>query len=274
MKRIFAYLSLTLKNWLSNASVIDASSGVVVTLTSHSRRIRHAFAAIESIGQGKLKPARIILFLGNQHEKEELPASLKRLMLRGLEISFCEDVGPHTKYFPYLLSTVSLDKPLVTADDDKLYRDDWLATLMEKWKREPELIHCFRAREIRLDDRGLQAYWNWPLCQSDQPSVLHFATGVSGVIYPVSFQRLLKQAGDEFRGLCPKADDIWLHVMALRHGYRIRQVSAQSLEYPGIPGSSRYALRRTNVDDFGNDEQIARTYLPKDILQLRDAAGK
>ncbi len=272
MIRLLAFGILFLRNWLSRAAVVDPASGVVVTLTSHAGRVRKVFAAIESIGRGLKRPARIILYLGHTYEKQTLPESLQRLVSRGLEIIYCDDVGPHTKFFPYLLSQSSLDMPLVTADDDKLYDKYWLATLEAKWRREPELIHCFRAREIRLNRNGIAPYWDWPLCTSDQPSILHFATGVSGVIYPPSFQKLLKQEGNLFLELCPKADDIWLHVMALRHGYRIRQVSAKSLEYPGIPGASQYALRRINVDDLGNDEQIKKTYLPDDIRHLRAIA--
>ncbi len=273
MKRFLSYFSLLLRNWWSDSRIVDPSSKVVVTLTSHSGRIRHAFAAIESIGRGLLKPSRIILYLDKKNERAALPASLTSLASRGLEIHFCEDVGPHTKYYPYLLTEPNLDLPLVTADDDKLYEKDWLATLLARWRQEPDLIHCFRAREIRVGQHGIEPYWNWPVCSSDQPSLLHFATGVSGVIYPPSFQKILKEAGDVFRDLCPKADDIWLHVMALRHGYQVRQINRYSIEYPGIPGSSRYALRRTNVDDNGNDVQISRTYTPDDVHRLREAAG-
>lgn len=274
MKRLISYLGMWLRNLGTRSSIIDPSSGVVVTLTSHSGRIRHAFAAIESIGQGSLKPARIILYLGRQNESQVLPATLVRLIARGLEIVYCEDMGPHTKYRPYLVSQKSLDRPLVTADDDKLYARDWLQTLFQRWRQEPRLIHCFRARDIRLDAHGIQPYWNWPLCRSDQASALHFATGVSGVIYPPEFQCLLRDAGETFRDLCPNADDIWLHVTAIRHGFQIRQVHRQSQEYPGIPGASRYALRRANVDDRGNDDQIAKTYQADDIRILREAAAE
>ena len=65
MNRYLTYIALFLRNCFSNARVIDASSGVVVTLTSHSVRVKHAFAAIESIGNGSLKPSRLILYLGH-----------------------------------------------------------------------------------------------------------------------------------------------------------------------------------------------------------------
>ena len=273
MRRYLTYTTLFLRNCWSNASVIDASSGVVVTLTSHSIRIKHAFAAIESIGNGSLKPARLILYLGRDQEQLLLPATLKRLVNRGLEIRFCDDVGPHTKYYPHLVAEPKLELPLVTADDDAMMCRDWLATLMSRWCQEPDIIHCFRAREIKLNDNGMEPYNNWPLCQSDQPSIRHFATGVSGVIYPPAFQYALKAAGDEFQKRCPRADDIWLHVRALRHGYRIRQISTRSMEHLSIPGMSRFGLRRSNVDGSGNDHQIKKTYSNEDIERLLAATN-
>lgn len=273
MNRYLVYLTCFLRNHFSKSSVVDSLSGVVVTLTSHSVRIKHAFAAIESIGDGSLKPARLILYLGHDQESLSLPATLKRLVNRGLEIRFCDDVGPHTKYYPHLVAEQTLEQPLVTADDDTMMSRDWLATLMSRWRQEPEIIHCFRAREIRLSDGTIEPYNNWPLCQSDQPSIRHFATGVSGVIYPPSFQKHLKNAKDEFQNCCPRADDIWLHVMALRHGYRIRQISTRSLEHLSIPGMSRFGLRRSNVDGSGNDDQIKKTYNSEDV-QLLLAATK
>lgn len=266
------YLTCFLRNHLSKSSVVDSSSGVVVTLTSHSVRIKHTFAAIESIGNGSLKPTRLILYLGRDQESLSLPATLRRLVNRGLEIRFCDDVGPHTKYYPHLVAEPKLELPLVTADDDTMMSRDWLATLMSRWRQEPAIIHCFRAREIRLSEGSIEPYNNWPLCQSDQPSIRHFATGVSGVIYPPAFQNDLKNAKDEFQNCCPRADDIWLHVMALRHGYRIRQISTRSLEHLSIPGMSRFGLRRSNVDGSGNDDQIKKTYNSEDV-QLLLAAG-
>jgi hypothetical protein len=271
MKRYLKYLALFFQNCWSNSKVVDPKSDVVVTLTSHSVRIKHVFAAIESVGKGTVKPARLILYLGYDLEFLPLPATLKRLVKRGLEIRFCEDVGPHTKYYPYIAAEPQLELPLVTFDDDTMLDSEWLATLMSSWREEPDLINCFRAREIKLSDGGIETYRNWPLCVTDQPSLKHFATGVSGVIYPPAFQRLLKTAGEDFRNRCPRADDIWLHVIALRHGYRIRQVSAKSLDFPSIPGMSRLGLRRTNVDGSGNDDQIRQTYTSKDIQNLVDA---
>ncbi len=271
MKRILIFLRLYLLNLFAKASVIDENGDVVVTLTSHSDRIRRAFASVESIGLGEKRPRRLILFLGKKYAPQPLPATLQRLVRRGLEVQYVDDVGPHTKYYPYLLITSRFEWPLVTADDDKMYDRGWLAGLIDAYRAEPAMVNCWRAREVRVDASGLRPYDEWPLCRDTRPSLLHFATGVGGVIYPPALLQQLKEAGDVFKDQCPKADDLWLHVMAIRHGYPIRQIDRKAREYPGVPRSSETALQRTNIDGKRNDVQAAQTYTAEDLHLLRQA---
>lgn len=273
MQRILTFIRLYLRNLFSRAAVTDTGSSVVVTLTSHSDRIQRAFAAVESIGLGTLRPRRLILFLGKRYESLPLPVSLKRLCSRGLEVMFVDEAGPHTKYYPYLQQSSDFCEPLVTADDDKMYSREWLERLVDAYRQHPAEINCWRARDIRLDADGLRPYREWRLCQSTEASATHFATGVGGVIYPPEFLRRLKRAGQAFSVCCPKADDLWLHVNALRAGFPVRQIHPQAREFPGVPRSSRTALQRTNVDQDGNDVQAAKTYSEEDLALLRAAVA-
>ncbi len=272
MKRVLLYLLHCLRNVLARSPIIDSAAAAVVTLTSHADRIVRVHATIESIGRGHCRPRRILLYLGRQHECEPLPRGLQRLQRRGLEIVYVDDVGPHTKYYPWLLANDRFDHPLVTADDDKLYPRDWLAGLLDAYRARPDLIHCWRAREIRTGSDGLQPYREWPLCATTHAAFHHLATGVGGVIYPTAFLRALKSAGDQFRDCCPKADDLWLHVTALREGFRVRQVEGRAREFSGIPRSSRSSLQRTNIDGGQNDTQAARTYTGSDLARLMQEA--
>jgi hypothetical protein len=101
--------------------------------------------------------------------------------------------------------------------------------------------------------------------------VLNFATGVSGVIYPPAFQRKVKEAGMGFTVLCPKADDIWLHVQALRGGFEIKQLKTWEQSFPVMPGTQDMGLIQGNVHGSQNDVQIRKTYTPEDIARLRAA---
>lgn len=74
-----------------------ADHEIIVSLTSHGRRIFDVSVAIESIMQGTVKPNRIVLWLSEQMRGKSLPVVLQRQMARGLEVAFCKDIGSHTK---------------------------------------------------------------------------------------------------------------------------------------------------------------------------------
>jgi hypothetical protein len=78
----------------------------------------------------------------------------------------------------------------------------------------------------------------------------------------------LKQEGTAFLDCCPKNDDIWLHVQALRAEYRVRQISETQFRHWEIPGTQSIALYHHNVARSGNDQQIKATYTAEDIRKL------
>jgi hypothetical protein len=258
------------RNLHSTRPVIGAANAHV-SMTTHGKRIDTVYLAIESIAAGAVLPARFILWLDDPGLFGNLPDSLRRLRDRGLEIHLTENFGPHTKYFPYLLSTEFPEVPLVIADDDVLYSSWWLGGLLNAWDREASVVPCYRAHVMRVTNGVIQPYRSWGPCESTTPSYYNFATGVSGCLYPPVLQRKIKQAGSAFMQLCPKADDIWLHVNALRHGFRARQILRHPLNFPGVEGTQDTGLLHTNSLS-GNDDQIRRTYTHEDIATFLSAA--
>jgi hypothetical protein len=251
-----------------------APGGPVVSMTTHGARLHKVHLALESIAAGKLKPARLMLWLDDPAALADLPDPLSRLHARGLELRLAENFGPHTKYYPYLLSLAGdAAAPLVTADDDMLYAADWLAGLAQAHAAEPALVHCWRAREVVLDGNKIAPFARWPYCRSMQPSLRHHAEGVSGVIYPIAFQQALRRAGDAFRACCPRADDLWLHVQAVREDRPVRQIRAEPRSFPCIPGTEAQGLMHENLAGAQNDRQIAATYCEADIRKLIDSAA-
>ena len=246
----------------------------VVSLSTYGARADSVYFAIESIGRGSVLPRRIILWIDDPDIFNALPASLKRLQGRGLEVLFSErNYGPHTKYYPYLLSqgeAIELAPDLVTADDDILYPRNWLADLVVARSRskDDELIFCHRAKRVKIDGDRLAPYVEWADCRDVEPSVINFATGVSGVLYPVQFLRHLKNAGAGFLDSCPKADDLWLHYHAVINGYRIKQVLDVPVLYPFVPRTQASGLVFANVFAGENDRQIANLYTSETIGRI------
>jgi hypothetical protein len=233
-------------------------------------RIKAVYLTIESIGRGHRRPSRIILWLDEKPCFENPPASLRRLVRRGLEIKFCENWGPHKKYYPYVQSEDSFSEPLVTADDDVYYPCDWLSGLIESFTSRPHAVHCYRAYTIRVSASGIAPYLTWKMCKTTKPSLCHFATGVSGILYPNSFLKNLKQANSNFLTCCPRADDIWLHVQALRANFPVCQVHPKAIHFLLIPKTQKTALTKVNTLAGENDRQIGATYSCDDVRLLLD----
>ena len=258
-------LFLNLSNRFGRAPLI-CSGGPVVSLTTHGQRAQTVYLAIESIGRGLLRPSRLILWVDERDVIENLPQELFRLQRRGLEIELCDNFGPHKKYYPYVQNSELLNAPLVTADDDILYPRTWLKNLIDEFRAHPDVINCYRARVIKLGDGGLRRYTEWHFASSTHPSYLHIAGSGAGAVYPTRLQRALKQGGTRFMSCCPKADDIWLHIQAIRAGFMIRQIQKRRARLVTIPHTQTCALWVSNVSD--NDVQMKATYTRDDIRIL------
>jgi hypothetical protein len=258
---------LYLRNRWSSEPALDPS-GPVLSLTTHSHRLARVFYTIESIATGSRKPGRIILWLSDEESCSNPPVTLRRLVSRGLEIHLTEDLGPHTKYYPYIDRERDLVNPLVTADDDMMYPRDWLKRLIRSYESNTSAIHCFRVHRIGIRNGRFTPYNEWFPCKDMQPSHCNFITGVSGVIYPPGYLKYLRQQGRAFTQYCPSGDDIWLSVNALRGRFRIAQVEGGQCEFMRIPGTQDKCLYDINVLCGQNQVQLRRTYSEADLSTL------
>ncbi len=258
------------RNRDSREPFLDAA-GPVVSLTTFGSRLSTVHYTIESIAAGRCKPSRLLLWVAEDELRAGIPATLQRLVARGLEVRACADLLSHKKYFP-AVNLLPADRPLVTADDDVLYPRGWLAGLVAAAARAPDEVHCYRAHEVTFTADGQFApYIDWPGCRSTEPSHHHFFTGVAGVLYPSAVQRALRDAGDAFLICCPRADDIWLNAVAWRSGAKVRQLSPFHPVLFELPGTRDSGLARANVQGGGNDRQLADTFSATERQALRQA---
>jgi hypothetical protein len=227
---------LVLTNHRSTTPVVGAGHANV-SLTTYGKRIATVWKTIETIGSGTVRPRRLILWLDDAAVVANPPATLRRLQARGLEIRLCRDYGPHKKYFPYVQEMLDAepDTTLVTVDDDAYYPPTWLEELLAA--HEPNEVTAFRAR-IRSDG----PYGTWRICATTEPSSRVFATGVSGVAYPPQLLRALRDRGEEFTKVCPRADDFWLHYAAVATKVPIRQVRDTAASWWEMPVAASRGL--------------------------------
>lgn len=258
---------------LTSARPVTGEAPVCVSLTTYGKRLESVFITIESIGAGQVRPARLILWLDDAAAFTHPPEALQRLVSRGLEIKLTDNLGPHTKYHPYVTGESDGVLALVTADDDIIYPRSWLKGLMAGHRRHPEDVICYRAWVIGTENGTIAPYDSWRPCLSSQPNSRNFATGVSGVLYAPAMVEQIAAAGVSFMETCPAADDIWLHAIALRTGRKIRQLKTRPQHFPIIPGTQETGLAQSNFVGKRNDAQAAATYGAEDIALLEHGPG-
>lgn len=253
---------------------VTGDAAAVVNLTSYGHRIATVFYTIESIAAGTVRPRRLILWLDDAAVLADPPPELRRLRARGLELLHCPDYGPHKKQFAYASTVRSPDLPLVAADDDVLYPRSWLADLLAGYSVHPGDVHAHRTHRVEFAGTRLAPYARWSAGAGTEASFRTFCTGVSGILYPPALLRALASEGDVFRHLAPWADDVWVHSVMVRHGFRGRQVAVRQAEYPAVPGTQRGTLYGRNVRNGGNDAQVLACFGETELRRMREDAGE
>lgn len=243
--------------------------GPVVSLTSFGERAKHVSSTVESIGRGRLRPSRLIVWLDDPETFPELAGRLDNQVARGLEVRLTENYGPHTKYYPLVKEEVAVTE-FVTADDDIIYPKWWLSRLMKAASETPDQVVCHRAHRIQLRSNGIDAYENWSAVLTTGADPTVFATGVSGVYYPPGMASAIRKAGAAFLETCRSADDVWLHNVALRAGIPVRQIANVPRHFWITNDSQSVALMDSNLAG-GNDAAVAAVYSESDIAKMRDA---
>lgn len=210
---------------------IYCSEEIIVSLTTHGRRLYEVYLAIESIMQQTMKPNRIILWLSDELKNSSLPLVLQKQQKRGLDIRYCKDILTYTKLIPALKAFPQA--VIITIDDDCLYHFDLIENLFNayygkkrKGKESPKLVHCARMHRMKLIDKNtLEKYKKWELNYSNfDISPLNFPTGVGGVLYPPNCFNEEVFNEKVFMDICKYADDVWFKSMALLNGTHAQKI--------------------------------------------------
>lgn len=273
-RKFIAIARLTTLNRLSRRAV-TGTAPVALSLTSYGARLDIVGYAIESIAQGSLRPERMILWISDDGFDIGDHPMLARLAARGLEIRRCSDLGPHKKSHPYVSQFADDARGLVTADDDIIYPRTWLAGLIAASAEHPTEFVGYRAKQVTLNGLGeLAEYREWPSAAVGASGARVFLTGGAGVVFPPALMRAMRDAGDSFVQTCPRADDIWINVSALRAHIPGRRVACTgyALSFPRSQGEA--ALHTDNVARGGNDRQLAATVTPADLRAWAGRSGE
>jgi hypothetical protein len=231
----------------------SATSGLLVSLTSHAPRFGTLALTLRSLLLQRLRPEMLLLWIGHG-DLAALPDEVLELEAHGLRIMACDDHGSHTKYVHALRAFPG--RRIAICDDDTYYRPGWPADL-EAADR-PGEIACHRIHRVTFDARGLpQPYPLWEHdSRAEDASPRNFPTGVGGALLRRDRFDPLVLDMELARALCPTSDDLWLYWMAGLAGTRIRRAGHYE---PLIVWrtSQEVALWRINVGAGANDRQMA-----------------
>lgn len=237
---------------------------LIVSLTTFGSRIDWCGPAIESIMEQTVKPNRIVLWLGHEFEKPHMiPADLRMLEKRGLEIRFTDDIGPATKLVPSLKAFP--EDYIITVDDDTIYNYNVIDKLIRGHYRYPDAIICDWQTSIHMRPDGSVYYTETDAyVQPKEPSMLPVAIGGAGVLYPPHSLHEDVFDIDSFNQLAPKADDLWFKIMGLKAGTKVFCMGDVCPTDERIFGMDHhnpaFSLCTYNLKNGGNDVQLAALF--------------
>lgn len=238
---------------------------IIVSLTTYGKRLYDVSLTIESIMQGTMKPNKIILWLEEELTEVALPISLKKQQKRGLEIRYCKNIRSYKKLI-YTLKEFPM-AAIITIDDDVLYGYDLVENLVNTHSLYPTSVIANRVHRIKLDNNNRPlSYLKWDMCSyPNDVSVLNFAVGVGGILYPPNC--FVDHVFDEgvFLNICPFADDVWFYAMELLSGKKVKKSfthSTKGEDYYSNETVQDIALSNCNVNKHNcmNDEQIQKVF--------------
>jgi hypothetical protein len=234
---------------------------LIVSITTHGKRIYEVYLAIESILRQTLKPNKIILWLGkNEFNENNIPSILKKQQRRGLEIKFCDNIRSYKKLVPALQAYPQAT--IITIDDDIIYPFDLVENLYRAHLENPNMVCGLRCHKITFCRGGgqLKKYNKWLIdVQQEITGLDIFPTGAGGVLSPSGCFHSDVTRSDIFTTLAPVADDVWFKAMTLLRGVPCRKVVSGTKALP-LYNNQDIALEHINVAKRQNDVQIKQVF--------------
>ncbi|MBR2092225.1 MAG: hypothetical protein IJ905_18225 [Fibrobacter sp.] len=190
---------------------------IIISLTTHGKRLQSVFLTIESLFQQTVKANKIVLYLSDKCSQNTIPNILKKQIERGLEIKFVPDIRSYTKLI-YALKDFP-NATIINVDDDFLYPIDHIEKLIKAHQEAPSKIICHQAKKMAFckSENRFTEYdkWEVPRSESKLESPLLLQYGAFGCLYPPHSLHPNVFDKSTFLSLAPSADDIWFWSMAL-----------------------------------------------------------
>lgn len=172
---------------------VEVEEEVVVGLTSYGERISHILPTLETLVNQTRKPDRIVLYIATDD------ISLVTDDIKGLcEVRECQDIKSHKKFnvfwdFP--------DAYTITADDDLLYKPDWLEVLMRASQLNRNCVTAHNTFLMTRDGWGRPTTRRDNLASLEHRLNMYLMTG-AGTLRPPHIDLSLLKYAYEFSPFC------------------------------------------------------------------------
>lgn len=231
---------------------------VIVSLTTYPARMKELSLVLETLFHQSVMPSRIILWLAdNQYEDaESVNEELKKFVDEGLEILFCEDLRAHKKYY-YTMKNHP-ESIVITVDDDILYPENMVESLIKKHIEYPNCIIACRAHEMKFLNGIPAPYstWNFLAKNCLGPDLRLCATGGAGCLYPPGALSQHVFDKEVFTEICLYADDLWMKCMSFLNKTQVVLTEKNNPNIITVISEKSGGLAEYNVVQKKNDEQL------------------
>lgn len=229
---------------------------IIVSLTSFPPRYEGLHKCLLSLLKQTVRPDKIIVWL--YKEEFSLTNEMKELEKCGIEYkSVDENLKPHKKYF-YAMKEFP-DDLIITVDDDVIYPENCIETLITTHKKFPDSVCANRVNKITKKINGdifEYKYWINNFNKSVKPSHKLIATGCSGVLYPPHSISKEFLNTEKIKKYCLNADDIWLKFAELKNDIKVVWTGTNFILPYEIEESQKMSLAASNVNQNKNDFYI------------------
>ena len=233
-------------------AVTQRPERVVVGLTSIPERAALLAPALRGLVDQTCPADRLVLCWPDMSLRTGKPYPAPPDVPSGVEILRCEDFGPATKLLPLLEAEPGA--VVIAVDDDVIYPDDFIETLLEGHRQHPGAALGFRGWRLQpgLDPRDYDHVFGTAL---RSPADVDILLGTWGYLIPPG---ALDAVVSEFSGWPEEvrwADDVWISGHLMRRGARRLAIPARGL--PMETAASRVAALTDGINRSGHNDRTA-----------------
>ena len=239
---------------------------VIVSFTTHKPRMSYIPGVVNSLLEQTYKPYKICLTVYNGDLPYITPEIWELINSKQIELIKCdEDLAPHKKYYYAMLKYP--DYPIITFDDDIIYDNDVVETLVNSYEKFPKCISARRVHKIQYDENDMPLkYMQWfyqYTSYNNKPSFDLFATNGAGVLFPPNILDIHTLSIDKIKE-CLYADDVFLKWRENELNIPVVWVRNDNvMSGKVIPGSDDTGLAKLNLSGGRNNEYIKKFGLKK-----------